>query len=49
MYANQAIDIGIQTSSRFLSNGVRKLRTQLEPFTRLAPVNELDQRMRPLI
>lgn len=48
-YANQAIDIGVLISSRFLSDGVRKLRSQLEPFPRLAPVNELDQRMRLLV
>ena len=48
VYANQVIDIGVLISSRFLCDGVRKLRTQLEPFTRLAPVNALDHRMRLL-
>ena len=49
VYANQVIDIGVHISSRFLGDGVRKLRSQLEPFTGLDSVHELDQRMRLLV
>lgn len=49
VYANQVIDIVILISSRFLYDGVQKLRSQLEPYSRSVSVNELDQRIRLLV